>query len=312
MFDLFDLHSDTATEIFAGGKELKNNDLNISLSQRKGIGRYIQTFAFWTQNDDDRSARRFDAFSATYSYFMKECIKNSDEVAVISDKADLGKAAESGKTGVLLAVEGGGVLEGDPAKVEKLKKCGIKLLTLTWNKANELSGGVLDENQSGLTSVGREVISEMERLGITLDVSHISDKGFEDVCGLVKKPFIATHSNSRAVCPHPRNLTDDMFREIVRRGGLVGINLFNKFLTKDGVADADCICRHIERFLKLGGEKSIAMGTDFDGVDNDLPDGISGLKDMYKLSDALVARFGSETASDIMFRNAYGFFNSIL
>ena len=192
--------------------------------------------------------------------------------------------------------------------VEKLYKSGIKMITLTWNLKNELSGGVLDEVESGLTETGKSVIGEMERLGMIVDVSHISDKGFEDVCKTAKKPFIASHSNSRALCGHKRNLTDDMFKEIVSRGGIVGINLYSKFLSEKESSTVSDVLAHIDRFLKLGGEKTVAFGTDFDGVENQLPAELPKLENMHVMAKLLEQSYGKELAEDIMFNNANRFF----
>ncbi|MBQ2945845.1 MAG: dipeptidase [Clostridia bacterium] len=308
MYNLFDLHCDTATEMFAKKQFLMSNDLNISLNQRRNIEKYIQTFAFWTKEDENTSKPRFKSFTECYAYFMKECIKNSDSVTIIADKSDLEGIKSNGKTGIILSIEGGGVLEGKPENVEKLYKSGIKMITLTWNLKNELSGGVLDEVESGLTETGKSVIGEMERLGMIVDVSHISDKGFEDVCKTAKKPFIASHSNSRALCGHKRNITDDMFKEIVSRGGIVGINLYSKFLSEKEGSTVSDVLAHIDRFLKLGGEKTVAFGTDFDGVENQLPAELPKLENMHVMAKLLEQSYGKELAEDIMFNNANRFF----
>ena len=312
MFDFFDMHCDTATEIFNNKAELLTNNLNISLDKSDEIAKYVQTFAFWTKNDEDVTVNRFNAFTECYSYFMKQCIKNSERVMIISDKDDLKKSTDNNKRGIILAIEGGGVIEGKIERLEKLRKNGIKLLTVTWNLKNELSGGILDEVESGITETGKEAVSEMERLGIIPDVSHISDKGFEDMCAIAKKPFVATHSNSRSECRHKRNLTDDMFKEIVKRGGIVGINLYAKFLNDSEIAEDKDIVRHIDRFLKLGGEDTVVFGTDFDGVDNKLPKGIKTLKDVNKLVTLLMENYGKETAEKILYKNAYSFFEKQL
>ncbi len=308
MYSLFDLHCDTATEMFEKKQFLMGNNLNVSLNQRRVIEKYIQTFAFWTKDDEITTKNRFKSFTERYSYFMKECIKNSDSITIIADRGDLESIKANGKTGILLAIEGGGVLEGNISNIEKLYKNGIKMMTLTWNRGNELSGGILDENERGLSELGREAVSEMERLKMLVDVSHISDKGFEDVCGVAKRPFIASHSNSRAVCNNKRNLTDDMFKEIVARKGLVGINLYSHFLNESGEATISDVITHIERFIKLGGEKCIAFGTDFDGVENQLPKEVNKLENMHFMAQRLTKAFGDEITKDIMFNNANRFF----
>ena len=148
----------------------------------------------------------------------------------------------------------------------------------------------------------------MEELGIVVDVSHLSEKGFRDVARLARRPFVATHSDSKSVQDHPRNLTDDQFREIVRGGGLVGLNLYAPFVGgKGGVSD---LLRHAERFLSLGGEKALAVGADFDGCE--LRAEIRGVGDMDRLYGAMCGRFGKRTADDVFFNNAFRFFTENL
>jgi membrane dipeptidase len=148
----------------------------------------------------------------------------------------------------------------------------------------------------------------MNRLNIIVDVSHLSEAGFWDVAAKAQKPFVATHSDSKALQNHKRNLSDGQFQEIVRGGGLVGLNFYKGFL--GGNESMEEILRHAEHFLSLGGEKALAIGSDFDGCE--LAGGIRNIGDMDKLYEAMCGRFGNDIAGNIFYNNAYRFFTENL
>lgn len=145
-----------------------------------------------------------------------------------------------------------------------------------------------------------------------IDVSHLSDRGFWNVCELTDRPFVATHSDSRALCRNSRNLTDEQFAEIAQRGGLVGINLYTPFLVRQSDSVLDDAIDHIERFIGMYGEKIVALGCDFDGCDQ-LPVGIEGLGDMYRLADRMLALgYREETVRGLFYDNAFAFIQKML
>ena len=163
----------------------------------------------------------------------------------------------------------------------------------------------------GFTPAGREAVRRMEALGMIVDVSHISDEGFYELCDFAEKPCIASHSNSRKICSHPRNLTDKMFREIARRRGLVGLNYYDKFIIDGGGSTSiDDLLRHVYHFLELGGEDVLALGSDFDGAD--VPDYLSGAE---KVLDLVWALYRSDIpnyiVTKIISQNAMRFFAEI-
>ena len=154
--------------------------------------------------------------------------------------------------------------------------------------------------------LGKEYVFEAQRLGMLIDVSHISDEAFWDIMEITQAPVIATHSNSRAVCNVSRNLTDEMFQAICKTGGVAGLNLYTDFLGKN--ATLDTVCDHVEHWLELGGEKHIALGGDLDGCE-DLPAGFAGVQDYPKLAQALLNRgISQQIVQDIFWNNAMGVF----
>ena len=303
----FDLHCDTATECMEKHTGLYSNDFNISLERVKKYDRWAQVFACFIK-DEYRG-------EAAYRYFneMSDCIigeweKNKAIISFCRSGKDLAQAEKDGKNIAMLSIEGGAAIAGKLDYLGKVYEKGVRIMTLTWNGRNEIADGAGEEEGLGLTPFGFETVKEMNRLGMVVDVSHLSEKGFWDVARTGKKPFIATHSDSKKLCDHRRNLTDDQFREIAQGGGLVGLNYFTDFL--GGTKDVNAIADHAEHFLELGGEKVIALGSDFDGCK--LAEGITGVQDLDRLYGVMVSRFGLSLADDIFYNNAFRFFTENL
>ena len=199
-------------------------------------------------------------------------------------------------------------------KLYEYYKKGVRIITITWNGRCEAGDGIRVENAGGLTQFGLCLIKNMSDLNMIIDVSHISDKGFNDIASSTDKPFIASHSNSRTICNNKRNLTDEQFKEIVLRKGLCGLNFYTFFIKQNKNVSFEDIIYHIEHFMKLGGENSIAIGADFDGnIDGTpMPDGITGVQDMCKLYDLLINYYSKTVIDKIFFYNAFNFLKSNL
>lgn len=229
----------------------------------------------------------------------------SDKAAPCRTAADIEAAWGRGKTAAILTVENGSALAGRLERVEALAWDGVRMLTLTWNGENELGSGNVTDH--GLSDFGREAVRELERAGILVDVSHLNDRGFDDLLAAAEKPFVASHSNARAVCGHRRNLTDEQIAEMVRRDCLIGLNYAQNFLrTGDRPATVDDLFRHVEHFLELGAADCLALGSDADGTDVppglDCPEKFAGLY-QYFLDRGL----SSTQAENILWRNAFRF-----
>ena len=251
--------------------------------------------------------------------FKRIMAKYSDQIAPVYRPEDIRRNAQAGKISGMLTIEEGGCCKGSLGVLRRMYELGARMMTLTWNHENELAspnvvpGGGGDiwpckpNTETGLKERGFEFLAEMERLHMIVDVSHLSDRGFWDVCGLTDRPFVATHSDSRALCRNSRNLTDEQFAEIAQRGGLVGINLYTPFLVRQSDSVLDDAIDHIERFIGMYGEKIVALGCDFDGCDQ-LPVGIEGLGDMYRLADRMLALgYREETVRGLFYDNAFAF-----
>ncbi|MEG1436010.1 MAG: membrane dipeptidase [Oscillospiraceae bacterium] len=303
---LFDLHCDTITECSLEGKQLAKNDLHISLKKASYLESYCQLFAIWMPDEHrgEYACAYFEEILKTYNEQME---KNSKLIAMCRTGKELEKAVNDGRFASILTVEGGGAVAGNLDRINYLYDCGVRLMTLTWNGSNEIAHGCLSSNNSGLTDFGVSAVKRMQQLGMLVDVSHLNEAGFYDVVELSKqseKPFIATHSCSNSVYKHLRNLTNEQIMLIIDSGGLIGLNLFRKFIGGDCV---DKVYAHIYQMLTLGAEKTLAIGSDFDGCTIIME--LLGIDSMPKLYDYLLSRNISQSVvDDIFFNNAYDFF----
>lgn len=189
----------------------------------------------------------------------------------------------------VLTIEEGGILCNDIERLDKLYQEGIRLMTLTWNHDNCIgspNSKDIEVMKKGLKPFGLEVIERMNELGMIIDVSHLSDGGFWDVIRCSDKPVVASHSNARALCPHPRNLSNEMIKALAEKGGVIGVNFYPFFLNPIGKASAEEIADHIMHMYCVGGEDVIAIGTDFDGFDEGELE-IEHLGEMDKLHSAV-------------------------
>ena len=297
--DLFDLHCDTAYEcaVNGGGADLMQGAFHISLPRGRSLERWRQVFAVFMPDEYRERVR---------DYVCRQAGLFPDVFRLVTDRSAL---EQSGGCSALLSVEGGSALAGRLERVEQLYRDGVRLMTLTWNAENELGDGVRAPQGRGLTAFGRDVIREMNRLHMAVDVSHLSDAGFADVAALSDAPFVASHSNARALCGNARNLTDGMIGEIAARGGLIGLNFCRAFLRDDGDARMTDILRHAEYMLALGCEDTLCLGSDFDGTD--IPYDMTGVESMPALYEAFLRVNYSETLTRKIFSgNAETFFAS--
>lgn len=263
---LFDLHCDSLVNFRTLHSDFLCEQTQFSLRELGKFKRLCQTMAIFVP-DDIRGDDAVQYFKVHRDYLNELVKKQADLAARAYTVEDIERISASGKCAVILSVESGAALGGKLENVDMLADSGVKMMTLVWNGVNELGSG--HNTEQGLSEFGKQVVRRMEEKHIIVDVSHLNDPGFEDVCEIAEKPFIATHSNLRTVCTHRRNLTEEQFKEIVGRKGLVGVNLFENFLSDDRVGNLDSLYRHAYRMLEMGGEDIIACGSDFDGADID-------------------------------------------
>ncbi len=305
---LIDLHCDTLTDwkyTTTGNPDTLDDPSRVlSLRSIPKCVKWAQFYAIFIP-DEVRGDDAIDYFEKNRANFERQMKLFGDRVAPCVNAETIRTAWDAGKTAAILAIENGSALAGRLDRVSLLARQGVRYITLVWNGENELGSGHTTDH--GLSDFGKAVVPEMEKEGILVDVSHLNDPGFEDLFKVAKKPFMATHSNARAICSHKRNLTDDMIREMVKRGCLIGLNYFVKFLEDNGnVESLDQLMKHVEHFFKLGAEKNLALGSDFDGAV--LPECLNSPEKAAGLYDYFIARgLTKEQAEGIMFRNAERF-----
>ena len=224
---LIDLHCDTVLRLFEEKKALAANDCGVDLQKLKQADSLAQFFALFV--DLEAVADPLAHCLAMLDCFANELEKNKALIAPACNYDDLLRNQAIGKLSAFLSIEEGGVLKGESSNLRNFYRLGVRMITLTWNHPNELgfpnSGGI--HSAKGLTDFGRETICEMNRLGMLIDVSHLSDQGFYDVAALSKQPFVASHSNARSVTGHPRNLSDEMIGLLAEKGGVSASTLWS-------------------------------------------------------------------------------------
>ena len=225
--------------------------------------------------------------------FYRECGVNADTVVPVTTSGGITKAKKAGKVAAMLSIEGSDVLEGSVDVLRVYHRLGVRMVGLVHSIRNELADGVSDRRTGGrLSELGVQAVDELNRLGMIVDVSHLNDEGFWDVMELTRAPVVASHSNCRAVCDHPRNMTNDMIRALADNGGVMGMNFAPSFVhpvkaTLGGVVD------HIDHIVGLVGPDHVGLGSDFDGIPS-TPEGLEDVTRMPGITRELVKRGYSE------------------
>lgn len=302
---MIDLHCDTVLRLMEGGENvsLRQNELSVDLQKlRKGnvAGQFFALFVDMAEHSDP-----FQSCHMMLDRFYREIEENSNEIAVALGYNDFCRNVNAGRISAFLTIEEGGVLKGRLENLRNFYRLGVRLVTLTWNYPNEIGcpNAIETCRDKGLTPFGIEVVREMNKLGMIVDVSHLSDAGFYDVARVADKPFIASHSNARQVTPHARNLTDDMIKTLAHKGGITGINFSRGFLGSQHISKVEDMVKHIRHIYNVGGIDCLAIGSDFDGIEPGLEIENSG--EFEKLVKALAAQGFSEVQIEkICYRNA--------
>ena len=311
---VFDLHCDTALALLGEthneAGSLKKNELHIDLERASRLEAYCQCFACFTtpMMQEWNKLSPIVIFERELATIQREVDKHKRLISIAYSMADVEANREKGKMSAILTIEGPAGFDFDPALLENLHQIGFRITSLGWNEQNVLTGS--NVTGGGLTDKGREYLKEAQRLGMLVDVSHISDEGFWDIMEITQAPVLATHSNSRALCGHGRNLTDDMFRAICRTGGVAGMNQYADFLGESPTLDT--VCDHIFHFMELDPTgKHIALGGDLDGCE-ELSQGFEGIQSYPALAQRLLERgLGEETIRDIFWNNALNVLHSV-
>ncbi len=288
VIEVFDLHCDTVTKAFRENKSLYDGEMHINLKKAGYIEKYRQCFALWLS--DSLKGRSAFSFCLKLIDFYNREMYRLKEMGIVNLYP-------------LLTIENGSVLCGDSENISIFAEKGVRMITLTWNGENEIGQGVGADSGKGLTDFGKTAVRIMEKENIKVDVSHLNEQGFKDVLSFSSAPFAASHSGCFSLMPHKRNLKDWQIKEIIASGGIVGVPYCNTFIE----GGKEKVYEHICHILSLGGENSIALGSDFDGCDicEDLS-GIEKVRELYQyLSESDI---GKDITEKIFHINAEKFF----
>lgn len=294
-----DLHCDTAIRLLYENLELRDSICKVDINKLKKAGALAQVFAHFVELNLVENP--YEEFKKINKKLMEEVEKNSDEIEVVTNLDEMYKAKANSKIGAFLSIEEGEVLEGKIERLKEVYDLGIRFITLTWNFENTIGYPNINfkYKDRGLKDKGKELVLEMEKLGIIPDCSHLSDAGFYDLIDICKKPFVATHSNARAITNHPRNLTDDMIIKLANKGGIMGLNFCSAFLGEAKVSTIESMLAHLKHIRNIGGIDVIALGTDYDGIENEVE--IKDIGDIGILRDILLKEKFTNTEIDKIF-----------
>ena len=306
-----DLHCDSILEIYTKKKDLADLAGHINLEKLQRGGVLMQCFAAFIATYDcaERNGIHvgaYELFCAMADIFDRQMALYPDVLAPARSYAEVVKNRAEGKISALFTVEDAVPLEGMIERVDEMYARGVRMAALLWNYENSLgfpNSPDAREHAKPLKPFGREAVERMNELGIIVDVSHLSEGGFWDVADISRKPFIASHSCARALCDHSRNLTDAQLRAVAEHGGIVGVNFNSGFLNgrDDYTPNADII-RHMDYIRRKAGIESVALGSDFDGIDCALE--LRDCAGLPSLAEAMESVFTDDEIDLISSKNA--------
>lgn len=311
-----DCHCDTLTELYNKNASLYENEQHFDIKRQIALGGGLQFCAIYVPTEVFRyqgGLRYTLCLLDKYNQEIKKLHENGIDVLQVRTAEDAGNVLKH-KAATLLAIEEGGAIDGSLEALRCLYELGVRAMTLTWSNRNDIADGINEEaTGSGLTLFGKQVVAEMNRLGMLVDVSHISTAGFWSVIKTSTKPIIATHSNAKSLCSHPRNLNDEQIKALAQNDGLAGITFAGQFLEEDWRnACIESVYKHIDYMLNLiGNDDHIGFGSDFDGISHP-PYNIQGVQDYKPLIEYLSKYYSDETINKITHQNVINLLQKVL
>lgn len=250
----------------------------------------LQVFAAYIQ-PEYKIERALHRVIQLIDLFHQTVSMHQDKLSLFTKVTDVYEAEKRGKIAAMLSIEGGEAVEADLGILRMLHRLGVRAMTLTWNERNQIADGAAEgRTRGGLTNFGVELVSEMNKIGMVIDVSHISDAGFFDVIETSNAPIVASHSNCRALCNHRRNMTDEMIRRLAEKDGVMGMNFAPAFVdeNKEKVT-LERVLDHVDHVVKMVGVDHVGLGSDFDGIES-TPKGLEDATTMPYFTEGLVKR----------------------
>ncbi len=303
---LIDGHCDTLGHVVQEGGDLavRRTGGHIDLPRLREGGVTAQIFAVYTARIREPIAHDpLDLALRMIDALYQQVEAHADQFVLATTARDIEQARAAGKLAAILGLEGGEPLGGDQRQMSRWEqplldrlrifyRLGVRNIGLTWSTRNALADGVFEaQTGGGLSHYGRAVVQEMNRLGIVVDVAHLAPAGVRDVLALSEAPVIASHANARALCDHPRNLTDEQLEGIARNGGVVGVTFVPSFIVAAGQPTLDHLLDHVDHIVRVAGIDHVGLGSDFDGYggDNQMPE-IRDAADLPAITAGLLAR----------------------
>ncbi|GGE45974.1 diguanylate cyclase [Pullulanibacillus camelliae] len=300
---IFDAHCDVLLKLHYDSKlNFANSDsLHINYNYLKTGGSKVQCFALFIPPDEPQEIK-FRIALNMIDIFNQKILAVHDDIKQVRSKQDIAHLKED-EIGVMLTLEGCDALDIDLLKLRTLFRLGVRSVGMTWNNANAAADGAEESRGAGLSDFGRQVIRENNRHKVWTDVSHLNAKGFWDAVEEADY-IIASHSNARALCDHPRNLYDDQIEALIKRNGVIGITFVTDFLREPGSASIDDILKHIEHICELGGASHIGFGSDFDGIQF-TPEGLDNYSYYPELINHLQKLYSEDLVKGFLFDHFY-------
>ncbi|WP_085523902.1 dipeptidase [Tuberibacillus sp. Marseille-P3662] len=300
---LFDAHCDVLYKMHLDSSVdfARSDQLHIDLESLRSSGAKVQCFALFVPDTVPQEIK-FKTVLDMIDIFHEKIIAPYDDVVHVRSKREIAELGE-GQIGAMLTLEGCDAIDTDPVKMRTLFRLGVRAVGLTWNNANAVADGAQESRWSGLTDFGREVVRMNNDFNVWTDVSHLSEPAFWDVLDIAKYPM-ASHSNCKTLCDHPRNLTDEQIKALLAQGGVMGVTFVPDFLNTSGEANIQDILYHVDHICSLGGGKQIGFGSDFDGIDH-TPEHLSSYADYHHLIDLLLKHYSEDQVQGFLFNNFY-------
>ena len=305
-----DGHCDSLTLAMSKGEDLYSHGGHLNIEKLAKFRPSVQVFAIYLK--DEQLASAYESAIAAMDYAHNEFNKNSEHIRLARSYADIAENMRNNMCSAILGVEGGEPIDDDMGRLRELHSRGMRVLTLTWNRDNKISGGIGNPDSDGLTPFGRDVVAECERLGVLVDVSHISIQGFRDVAEASRVPFFASHSNCKALASHKRNLEDWQIRAIADSGGVVGVNFCDAFLSDDPSPDMNDVLRHIDHLIRIGGVECAVLGADLDGIASPASGWYTDVLVFEPLYGRIAQAYGASVADKVFFGNYLRMFKEVL
>jgi membrane dipeptidase len=318
MYKVADLHCDTIWRV-RGGTDLaiRSRTGHIDIPRLREGGVALQVFAAFVRPRQPAETY-YDEALTTIRLIRKMTEDYGADLELVTNADQVARANRRGKIGVLISLEGMHPVDGDTRRIRTLHGLGVRIISITWNNSNAFAASAYDETHGmpqgirhGLTTLGERAVREMERLGILIDVSHLGERAFWRLIEMAQRPVIASHSLSRSVYNHFRNMTDAQVLALAETGGVIGVNFCSAFLAERRRGTVDDVAEHVERLVEIGGIGCAALGSDFDGISRS-PRGLDHMGMMQNLAAALDRRgFSERQIAKVMMGNFMRVFRTV-